>query len=135
MFLYRDATRLSFMHWLRPSLAADFGQIAHHEYDTHQNQQLVDMLGSVESDKIVIVSFGLKSAIETMLKSTRFRDCAVIASSPDQLVEDRKRGKLEMLKDANLTPDPALDAVITDSKRDDHDLLDYVERGFHIKWL
>lgn len=134
VFLYRDATRLSFLQGLRPALAADFDLIADREFDAHQNQQLVDMLSSVESDRIVIVSFGLKSTIEAMLRSTRFSGCPIVASSPDRLVEDRRRGKLEMLQDAKLTPDSVLDVVVTDSKFDDQDLLEFVEHAFHIKW-
>ncbi|MCR9268489.1 MAG: haloacid dehalogenase-like hydrolase [Hyphomonadaceae bacterium] len=135
VFLYRDAMRLQLMHRLRPSLAEDYEQIADQVFERYGNHALIDLFAKVPDDNIAIVSFGLKQTIERMLRNTRFKDCAVIASEPDRLVADRARGKLEMLREANLLPDPDRDAVITDSRKDDQDLLDHVRHGFHIKWL
>ena len=134
VFLYRDSMRLSALHALRPALASDYDLVADQVFETHKNETLLSVLAPVESQKIVIVSFGLTDAIRTMLRKTRFQDCTIVASSPDQLVADRARGKLAMLGDVGLMPDASRDAVITDSKRDDQDLLDHVQNSFHIKW-
>lgn len=134
VFLYRDSMRIGVLHTLRPGLKTDYERIADQIFETHKNDALISALTPVASEQITIVSFGLTEIIRTMLQNTRFRDCQIVASTPDRLVADRARGKLEMLKEVGLVPDAERDVVITDSMRDDQDLLEHVRHGFHIKW-
>lgn len=135
VFLYRDATRLDIMHKLRPPLLSDFQEIARERFVLKKNDKLLQMLELVDPGKITIVSFGLKDAIRAMLKDSRLESCDIVASSQKRLVADRRIGKIQMLEAAQCLPNRSRDVIITDSDRDDRDLLEYVEHGFHIDWL
>jgi len=135
VFLYRDATRLDIMHKLRPPLLSDFQEIARERFVLKKNDKLLQMLELVDPGKITIVSFGLKDAIRAMLKDSRLESCDTVASSQKRLVADRRIGKIQMLEAAQCLPNRSRDVIITDSDRDDRDLLEYVEHGFHIDWL
>ncbi len=133
-FLYRDATRLKFVKTLRPRLTEDFSAIADETFKRHQNTALIDLLAQVDPSQIVIVSFGLTDVLKNLLLETRYSSSLIVASTHENMTRDRGRGKLGMLRDNDLLPDPSRDAVITDSARDDLDLLNYVDHAFHIEW-
>ena len=134
VFLYRDAMRLAVLERLRPNLMTDLEQRAVQVFETHENKALVETLQEIPADRIVIVSFGLTKVIKALLKQTPFEQSTVVASQSDQLVDDRRAGKLKMLEKAGYFPNPELDVVVSDSYRDDKDLLEFVNHNFYIKW-
>ena len=134
VFLYRDAMRLGVLERLRPKLMADLEQRAAHLFETHKNEVLTMGLQAIPAHRIVIVSFGLTKVIKALVAQTPFKDSVIVASETDQLVDDRKLGKLGMLEKAGYFPNPTLDVVVSDSYRDDKDLLEFINHSFYIKW-
>ncbi len=80
------------------------------------------------------ITIGLTKVIKALLKQSPFENSIIVASRSDQLVDDRKMGKLKMLEKAGYFPNPELDVVVSDSYRDDQDLLEFVNHSFYIKW-
>ncbi|MEL6856793.1 MAG: HAD family hydrolase [Pseudomonadota bacterium] len=134
VFLYRDAMRLALIERLRPALLADLEARASEIFAAHENTELTATLKTVPAERIVIVSFGLTKVIAAILATSRFKDSTIVASQSERLIDDRKSGKLKMLERAGFFLNPELDVVVSDSYRDDQDILETVTQSFFIKW-
>lgn len=134
-FVWRDFFRMLLCYLMAPWTGSVFRRQAGEIFRTHLNTELDRILADVPAEKIVIVSFGFRWVIRHMIAGTRYEQATLIAPGLFNSPGLRKAGKLEMLKACGITPDPASDILITDSAKDDADLISAMPAGsFVIEW-
>lgn len=133
-FERRDLYRVVLVLLLAPWTIWLFKRRAPEIFAEKVNKQLDGMLADVSPSNISIVSFGLDFVIRAMLKGSRYESCELLAPSVKNLRSFRQRGKLAMLREANVQLDISRDIVVTDSEEHDSDLLGEFDNSFHLTW-
>lgn len=129
-----DALRVIVAVLLCPWLPLLFRKQAIRLYAIHENKQLAAALSSIPAERLTIVSFGFDFIIRGLLERSRLAKAQLVAPSLWSVASWRREGKLEVLRQAQLLPNPEIDVVITDSDEDDADLLGHVQHGFFTRW-
>lgn len=133
-FVYRDTIRLFVLMLLAPWTFLFFNVRARSLWSQQKNKQLDLILSDVPAERIVIVSFGFKFVIRNLLKGTRYENCEIVAPNIIHSPAFRKSGKLAAIEAAGVKIDLEKDVVITDSAKDDADLLAAFSNGVLIDW-
>jgi hypothetical protein len=129
-----DPIRIAIAILICPWILVTFRRQAGQLFATYRNQRLIDALAQVPVDRIVIVSFGLDFILRALLAGTRLEGARLVAPALGTAARHRRIGKLEVMRQAAIPVDPARDIVITDSWRDDADLLGHVRHAYLVKW-
>lgn len=133
-FVWRDFVRLLFVILFTPWTRGRFGKRAPDLFAAHLNVRLDAMLQGIDPSRIVIVSFGLASVIRPLLAGSRYAQATLVAPGLFDQPGARARGKVEMLRKAGFEIDPSADIVITDSAKDDADLLAAAQKSHVVEW-
>lgn len=133
-FVWRDAVRIAIVLLLSPWTLSRFRKAAPEIFARERNTLLEAAVSGVDPSRIVIVSFGLHWIIRALLKGSRFEQAVIVAPGLFQLPAARRRGKLAMLARRGFTLDPDADIVVSDSAKDDADILKAVRHGVLIRW-
>lgn len=133
-FVWRDVLRVGLICLLAPWTPILFRANAPALFREHLNYRLDKILGGVDPADIVIVSFGFKFVLRALLKGSRYESARLVAPTFWQMAKVRQGGKANFLKSQGLSFDLQRDFVITDSAKDDADLLGTFANGFCIKW-
>ncbi|MFN7178077.1 haloacid dehalogenase-like hydrolase [Hyphomonas sp.] len=133
-FVWRDFVRLLFVMVFAPWTRGSFGKRAPDLFAAHLNARLDAMLQGIDPSRIVIVSFGLASVIRPLLAGSRYAQATLVAPGLFGQPGARARGKVEMLRKAGVEIDPSADIVITDSAKDDADLLAAAQKSHVVEW-
>lgn len=134
-FVWRDFFRMMLCYLMAPWTGLIFRRRAGAIFREQLNGELDRLLAATPPEKIVIVSFGFRHVIGSLIAGTRYDAATLVAPGLFDSVRYRKAGKAEMLRDAGITPDPASDILITDSAIDDADMLALLPgRGYVIEW-
>lgn len=133
-FIYRDFIRLILLICLAPWTLLFFKKDAPALWEEMRNRTLEAKLSNIDPQNIIIVSFGFKFVIKTLLKGTRWENCEIVAPSLFQSPKHRKMGKLAILRARGIELDPKRDVVITDNAEDDADLVEYLDKAAIIDW-
>ncbi|MFN3313913.1 MAG: hypothetical protein ACK46Q_10645 [Hyphomonas sp.] len=134
-FIWRDFFRMILCYLMAPWTGLVFRRRAGDIFREQLNTELDRMLAGTPPEKIVIVSFGFRHVIRTLIAGTRYENATLVAPGLFDSVRYRKAGKVEMLRDAGIMPDPDTDILITDSAVDDADMLAMLPgRGYVIEW-
>ena len=130
-FLWRDAVRIWTVLLALPWTLWLFRRKAPALFAKYQNPQLMEMLGQLDLNRVVIVTNGYRYFVEMLLRGSAFENATLVGSSLFRPSQVRRDGKLAFLTEQALAPQPAKDVVITDSM-DDEDLLESVDHGYLI---
>lgn len=133
-FIWRDAIRLMLVMLLAPWTAGRFRRAAPGIYAKERNLLLEDALKGIDPSRIVIVSFGVDWIIRALLKGSALENAALVAPGLLSQPGARSRGKVELLRKAGYEINPDTDIVVTDSGKDDADLLKAARHGHVIRW-
>ncbi len=134
-FVWRDFFRMILCYLTAPWTGLVFRRRAGDIFHKQLNTELDRMLAGTPPENIVIVSFGFRHVIRELISGTRYEQATLVAPGLFESLRYRKAGKVEMLRDAGITPDPATDILITDSPIDDADMLARLPgRGYVIEW-
>lgn len=133
-FVWRELIRFMIVLLLAPWTLILFKNRARRVFASHLNHRLDDVLKTVDPKQIIIVSFGFRFVIEAMIKGTRYEQARVIAPSLLDMARYRRLGKIKMLADLGIEPDPTRDILVTDSAEDDADLLAQTRFPIVIQW-
>ncbi len=131
---WRDVVRVTLVMMLSPGIRARFERSAPDIFQAQLNPALDYILARVPQHQIVIVSFGFDFVLRAMLKGSRYETCALVAPNLNSMARARKDGKVRLLDAAGFQIDAARDIVITDSARDDADILSAAQHPFVIEW-
>lgn len=133
-FVWRDFFRLLMTAVLSFWTSGRFRKQGPELFKAHLNKTLAGQLAGMDPDRVVIVSFGLKSNIEALLAGHPLAQAQVIAPTLFEMPSARKIGKVAFLRRAGVEIDADKDVVITDSAKDDADLLAATQHGHVIEW-
>ena len=134
-FIWRDFFRMMLCYLMAPWTGLVFRRRAGEIFREQLNTELDRMLANTPPEKIVIVSFGFRHVIRALIAGTRYERATVVAPGLFDSARWRKAGKVEMLRAAGITPDPATDILITDNAVDDADMLALLPGcGYVIRW-
>ena len=133
-FVWRDAIRVWTVIILMPWTLFLFKRNAPALFKQYLNQDLAEPLQKAEKDNITIISFGFGFIIRQLIAGSSFARTKLVASSIWHPTLLRQQGKLAYLADNAIQTDPERDIVITDSDKDDADLLTTYNNGIHIHW-
>jgi hypothetical protein len=134
-FVWRDAVRILLVVLLAPWTAGRFRRAAPEIYAQGRNLLLEDAVRGIDPARVVIVSFGVDWIIRALLKGSAIERAAIVA--PGLLAQPgaRSRGKIALLRKAGYEINPDTDIVVTDSAKDDADLLQATRHGHVIRWM
>lgn len=133
-FIWRDCVRLALVMLLAPWTLARFARAAPAIYARERNTLLESALADIDLRQVVIVSFGWRRVIRALLKGSHLEGAEIIAPGLFGLATARSKGKLAMLAREGYNLDRSKDVVVTDSARDDADLLNAVHQQHVIHW-
>lgn len=133
-FVFRDFIRLLFLICIAPWTHIVFNKNADAYWDAYRNRRLEAKLANIDPARVIIVSFGFKFVIKALLKGTKWESSEIVAPGLFQSPKFRKSGKLAMLQEAGYNLNVKNDVVITDSAKDDADLLAHFEKTAVIDW-
>lgn len=133
-FIWRDVFRLLLVFILAPWTIARFRKAAPAIYARERNPILEEAVSRIDPPRIVIVSFGLHWIIRALLKGSALEGARIVAPGIWGLGPARARGKVSLLARAGLVINPDTDIVVTDSAKDDADILAATARGHVIQW-
>ncbi len=133
-FVWRDAVRVALVLLLAPWTLWRFRKAAPDIYARERNRLLEAAVGGLDPSRIIIVSFGLHWIIRALLKGSPFEHATIVAPGLFELPSARARGKLAMLARNGFTINPDTDIVVSDSARDDADILNAVRQAHVIRW-
>lgn len=133
-FVWRDFFRILMTALLSFWTFSRFRKQGPALFRAHLNRTIASQLAEFDPERVVIVSFGLRSNIEALLAGHPLARAQVIAPTLLEMPSARKMGKVEFLRQAGIEVDPATDVVITDSAKDDADLLAATAHGHVIQW-
>lgn len=133
-FVLRDAIRLTMVLLLAPWTLQRFRKVAPEIYARERNPFLEAAIGGLDPNRIIIVSFGLHWIIRALLKGSPLEHATIVAPSLFELPSARARGKLVMLARDGFTINPDTDIVVSDSAKDDADILKAVRQAHVIRW-
>ncbi len=133
-FVWRDAIRVAILLLLAPWSLGRFRKAAPAIYARERNALLENAVSGLDPTRIVIVSFGLHWIIRALLKGSPFQNAAIVAPGLFELPSARARGKLALLARAGFTVHPDTDIVVSDSAKDDADILRAVRQAHVIRW-
>ena len=133
-FVWRDAVRVAMVLLLAPWTLGRFRKAAPDIYARERNRLLEAAVGGLDPSRIIIVSFGLHWIIRALLKGSPFEHATIVAPGLFELPSARARGKLAMLARNGFTINPDTDIVVSDSARDDADILKAVRQAHVIRW-
>jgi len=133
-FVWRDAVRILLVVLLAPWTAGRFRRAAPEIYSQGRNLLLEDAVKGIDPARIVIVSFGVDWIIRALLKGSALERAAIVAPGLLSQPGARSRGKIALLRKAGYEINPDTDIVVTDSAKDDADLLQATRHGHIIRW-
>jgi hypothetical protein len=133
-FVWRDFVRLAFVMLFAPWTGSRFRKRAPALFAAHLNTRLDALLQGVDPSRIIIVSFGLASVIRPLLAGSRYEHARIVAPGLFGQPGARARGKVVMLRDTGIEINPSTDIVITDSARDDADLVAATPHSHVVEW-
>ena len=133
-FIWRDAARLLLVVVLAPWTIAWFRSNAPAIYARERNALLESVVSGVDPARIVIVSFGLHWIIRALLAGSPLARARIVAPGIFGLGLARGSGKIALLAKAGLVINPDTDIVVTDSAKDDADILAVAARGHAMLW-
>lgn len=133
--IWRDPIRVQIIQRLLGArIDEQFQKNSERLWHKFKNKELYELLEKVPQSSVTVVSFGIEKVISALLQGTKFQNTQIIAPTIATLSDERRKGKLSMLRGRGIVINKSRDVVITDSAKDDADLLAYVEHGFHIQW-
>jgi len=133
-FVWRDTVRILMVLLFAPWTIGQFRKAAPSIYARERNVELEAILDGIDPHRIVIVSFGLHWIIRSLLSGSRFEHAVIVAPNLARMAAARRKGKIALLARAGYSVNPDADIVVTDSAKDDADLLAAVRQGHLIEW-
>lgn len=133
-FIWRDVVRLLMIFILAPWTIGRFRKAAPAIYARERNRILEATVAGVDPGRIVIVSFGLHWVLRALLKGSALEGARIVAPGILDLGPARARGKIALLAKAGFVINPDTDIVVSDSAKDDADILAAAAHGHLIQW-
>lgn len=132
--IWRDAIRVWTIIILMPWTLLLFKNKAPAIFNQYLNQDLAKPLEKVKKQDTIIISFGFKFIIQQLIAGSSFANANLVSSSIWRPTQLRQQGKLKYLASNGIEIDSEIDIFITDSDKDDADLLTEFRNSFHIQW-
>lgn len=124
----RDYACVSMLILLMPWNLLRWRRYAPEIFHAHKSEVIERTLESVDSEKIVVISFGMSFLIRPLLGKTRFRDSRLIAIPGLPGRRDLLSGKRDLAL-ARLREGEVLESVFLTDSGDDQDLLSFCRDG------